>query len=193
MEQTVEQTAYGLESYVGDLRAISAETDDPQRIIERVRLLAQRMVENSDAWLKPEHYQYDEKMGAGLTLLHEEDDHSLAVIVVSWRPGVVAPPHDHGTWAVIAGVDGEETNAFWKRLDDGSREGYAELAKTGEKGFGQGEVLAMLPGAIHSVENRTDQVTVSLHTYGMNVNYTERSQYDPEQKLAKPFKLRMKE
>lgn len=191
MQQAVESKAYSLEEYVADLRTITAETDDPQRIIEQVRPLAQRMAENSDAWLKPEYYEYDEEMGAGLNMLHEEADHTLAVFTVSWRPGVAAPPHDHGTWAVVAGVDGEEVNIFWKRLDDGDKEGYAELTRTGEKGFDHGEVVAMLPGAIHSVENRTDQVTLSLHTYGMHVNYTERSRFNPKKNTAKPFKLKI--
>jgi predicted metal-dependent enzyme (double-stranded beta helix superfamily) len=35
-------------------------------------------------------------------------------------------PHNHGTWAVVAGVYGPERNAFWKRLDDGSRPGCAK-------------------------------------------------------------------
>lgn len=193
MEQAVESVAYGLEDYVSDLRAIAAGQEDPQRIIEQVRPLAQRLAANRDAWLKPEHFEYDEETGAGVTMLHEEDDHRLAVFTVSWRPGVAAPPHDHGTWAVVAGVEGEEVNIFWKRLDDGGREGYAELTRAGEKSFQHGDVVAMLPGAIHSVENRTEIVTVSLHTYGMHVNYTERSKFNPKKNTAKPFKLKINE
>ena len=79
MEQAVESKVYGLADYVADLRRITAETEDAQRIVEQVRPLAQRMAENCDGWLKPEYYEYDEEMGAGLNMLHEEDDHSLAV------------------------------------------------------------------------------------------------------------------
>jgi hypothetical protein len=37
--------------------------------------------------------------------------------------------------------------------------------------------------------NNTDRVTVSLHTYGMHVNHTERSQFDIEKSLETPFKV----
>ncbi|MCZ6472583.1 MAG: cysteine dioxygenase family protein [SAR324 cluster bacterium] len=194
MEQAVQLPvnglpAYGLEDYVADLRAIKAETDDPPRVIERVRPLAQLMAEHKASWLKPEHYHCDEQQGVGLTLLHEEPGHTLAVFVVAWLPGRGVPPHNHGSWAVVAGIDGPETNTFWKRVDDGSRPGHAKLVKAGEKVFHEGEVLSMLPGAIHSITNRTQQITVSLHTYGMHLNFAERSQFDLERDEEKPFIL----
>ncbi|HEY5656776.1 MAG TPA: hypothetical protein VIY27_03215, partial [Myxococcota bacterium] len=78
-------------------------------------------------------------------------------------------------------------NAFWDRLDDGKREGYAEIAKRAEKAFAEGEVVALEPDHIHSVMNRTDATTVSLHTYGVHVNHTGRSQFDVEKNLEIPF------
>lgn len=192
MEQQA-QSGYSVEEYVAELKAITAQTDDPQRIIEQVRPLAQRMAENRDSWLKPEHYKYDEEQGVGLTVLHEEPDHTLAVFAVCWGPGKGVPPHNHGTWAVVAGVDGPETNTFWKRVDDGSKEGYAEIVKAGSKVFNQAEVLSLLPDGIHSVSNEGDKTTVSLHTYGMHVNYTSRSQFDPETNEEKPFILDIQE
>jgi predicted metal-dependent enzyme (double-stranded beta helix superfamily) len=88
-------------------------------------------------------------------------------------------------------VDGPENNEFFERADDGSRPGYAELRKTGEKVFRDGDVLAMPRGVIHSVWNETDAVTVSLHMYGKHVNYTTRSQFDVERKTETPFIVRM--
>ena len=86
-------------------------------------------------------------------------------------------------------MDGPEENSFWDRLDDGSREGYAELSKRAAKAFVEGEVVALEPDHIHSVMNHSDRVTVSLHTYGMHVNHTGRSQYDVEKNLEIPFKV----
>ena len=83
MEQAIEKPGYSLENYVADLRAITAETDDPQRIIEQVRPLA-RLMALDKSWLKPEHYNCDEEQGVGLTVLHEEPDHTLAVFAVAW-------------------------------------------------------------------------------------------------------------
>ncbi len=177
---------YSLEDYVGDLRDISARCEDDREVIGEVRPLARRLA-LAKTWLKPEHYKCNEEQGFGVHLLHEEPDHSLAVFAVSWLPGRGAPPHNHGTWAVVSGVDGPEENSFWDRLDDGSREGHAEISKRAAKSFVEGEVVALEPDHIHSVMNHSDRVTVSLHTYGMHVNHTDRSQYDIEKNLEIPF------
>jgi predicted metal-dependent enzyme (double-stranded beta helix superfamily) len=179
-------TTYDLTRFVNDLRAHTAGTQDPREIISRVRPLARELA-LARAWLEPRHYVCDPAQGFGAHLLHEENDHSLAVLVGAWLPGRGAPPHDHGTWAVVAGIEGTEKNIFWTRRDDGSRPGYAELRVQGEKVFGPGDVLVMPPGSIHSVINETDRVAVSLHIYGKHPNYTGRSQFDPERNLELPF------
>jgi predicted metal-dependent enzyme (double-stranded beta helix superfamily) len=177
---------YTLADYIADLRTITRETQDPDTIIARVGPLAERMALCHD-WLQPQHYTCDEAQGFGVHLLHEEPDHTLAVFAIAWLPGRGAPPHNHGTWAVVAGVDGLETNIFWKRLDDGTRPGYAEIRNNGVKEFTTGEVVAFLPHEIHSVVNQTEVVTVSLHTYGKHLNYTGRSQFDPATNTEKAF------
>lgn len=177
---------YTLSHYTEDLQTIAAEVDDPQEIIIRVAPLVQRLAESKD-WLEPGHYTCDPEQGFGVHLLHEEPNHTLAVFAIAWLPGRGAPPHNHGTWAVVSGVDGLEKNTFWKRLDDGSHPGYAEVVWNGKKTFGPGEVIAFLPHEIHSVTNEIDRVTVSLHTYGMHLNYTGRSQFDIENNIEMPF------
>lgn len=181
--------AYSLSDYVDDLRAITAKTQDDEAIIHQVRPLAKRMADSKD-WLDQRYYECDEEQGFGVHLLHEEADHTLAIFAVAWLPGRGTPPHDHGTWAVVAGVDGPEKNIFWKRADDGSRPGYAEIRHNGERVYADGDVVAMLPGEIHTVRNESNAVTLSLHTYGKHVNFTERSQFDSEKNTATPFLLK---
>jgi predicted metal-dependent enzyme (double-stranded beta helix superfamily) len=181
-------TPYDLKQFVDDLRAITGSTSDAHEIIRRVRPLA-RDLALARTWLEPRHYECNVAQGFGVHLLHEETDHTLAVFAASWLPDRGAPPHNHGTWAVVAGVDGPETNVFWKRVDDGARPGYAEIVKSGEKVFGAGDVVTFLPDSIHSVTNHTDAVTVSLHVYGKHVNYTTRSQFDPEARIAREYKV----
>ena len=182
-------TVYTLPALVQDLRSITAAADDPQEIISRVGPLVQELA-LSKAWLQPDYYTCDSEQGFGVHLLHQEPDHTLAVFAIAWLPGRGAPPHNHGTWAVVSGVDGLETNTFWRRRDHGSRPGYADVVWNGAKIFGPGEVLAFLPHEIHSVTNETDRVALSLHVYGMHLNYTGRSQFDVEQKREAPFMVK---
>lgn len=81
-------------------------------------------------------------------------------------------------------------HVFWKRLDDGSRPGYAEIAQEGARVFGAGDVVTFMPDSIHSVVNDTDRVTVSLHVYGKHANYTTRSQFDPARQVEQEFKVK---
>ena len=87
--------SYPLQQYASDLRSIAAVTSDEDEILRRVGPLAQRFVADK-SWLLPEHYETDAEQGFGVHTLHEEPDHSLAVIAVSWLPGRGAPPHNHG-------------------------------------------------------------------------------------------------
>lgn len=183
--------SYTLDRYIADLRQISRETEDEREIIRRVSPLAQRMAVEKN-WLRPKHYEADPEQGFGVHVLHEEPDHRLAVFVVSWLPGRGTEPHDHGTWAVVAGVEGIERNVRYQRLDDRSRPDYAEIKVKQEFNADKGDLVCMKTGGIHSVHNDTDKVTLSLHTYGKHVNYTKRSQFDLETNEAKDLIVKLK-
>jgi predicted metal-dependent enzyme (double-stranded beta helix superfamily) len=186
----MDDSTYTMERFVTDLRRLTSEHRDEQRLLAALQPLVQR-VALSRTWLERRHYDVDAGQGFGIHMLHEEPDHSLAVFAANWLPGRGTPPHDHGTWAIVVGVDGAETNAFWARSDDGSRPGYAELRRVEEKAFQPGEVLAMSTGTIHSVRNESEQVTLSLHVYGKHPNFTQRSQFDPDRRTHTPFVVKV--
>ncbi len=183
---------YGIPELVADLRAITAGTTDEGEIIRRVQPLVRKAAARR-AWLDEAHYTCDEEQGFGVHLLHEEPDHTLAVFAIAWLAGRGIPAHNHGTWAVVAGVDGNEHNINWARLDDGAREGYAEIAVRNEVVVGAGEAISFLPDDIHSVENRTDATTLSLHVYGRHINFTDRYQYDPASRRAERLILKLED
>ncbi len=181
---------YTLEEYAADLRQIAATAADEDEILRRVGPLAQRVVADK-SWLEAKHYEADEEQGFGVYLLHEEPDHSLAVLLVNWLPGRGTPPHDHGTWAVVAGVEGVERNVRYDRLDDRGRVDYAELTVKHAFDAGEGDLVCMKTGGIHKVSNETDRMTLSLHTYGRHINHTNRSQFNPETNERKEFVVRV--
>lgn len=180
---------YSIAQFVDELRQVTKQATDEKALLSKLRTMVKRIA-LADGWLKPQHYETDAEQGFGVHVLHDEPDHSLFVTALSWLPGRGAPPHDHGTWAVIVGVDGPEKNTFYERTDDRSKPGYAELRKVGEKICDVGDVLAIPAGMIHSVVNETDRVSLSFHVYGRHLNHADRSQYDLAKNLAMPFKLR---
>lgn len=187
----MDTVAYSIPQLVEDLKAIRSRAKDEHELIKQLRPLARRAALAKDSWLKPEMFEADAEQGFGVHLLHEEQDHTLAVFAVSWLPGRGTPPHDHGTWAVVAGVDGPELNRFYERVDDRSRQGHAELKQIGAKTFGVGEVVAMPTGAVHLVWNESDAVSVSLHIYGKHINFTQRSQFDLDKQTETPFVVKV--
>jgi predicted metal-dependent enzyme (double-stranded beta helix superfamily) len=178
--------SYTLDQFVDEMRRAAAEATGEHETIAAIRPLVQRFA-LSESWRDPRHYRADPDQGFGAHLLHEEPDHRLAVFAASWLPGRGTPPHDHGTWVIVVGVDGTEKNFFFERSDDRARPGYAELRQVGEQVLGPGEVLAMPTGAIHAVINDSERVTLSLHVYGKHINFTQRSQFDQERRIEKPF------
>jgi len=182
---------YSIAQYVDDLRRITTETIDENEIFKQVSPLAIRL-SGEDNWIEDRFYEPDEETGFSAFLLHEENDHSLAVFAASWIPGMGVGPHDHGTWAVVVGVDGLERNICYKRLDDRKNPDYAELEIKDESVAGPGDLVCIKKGGIHAVRNDSDKVTLSLHTYGTHINHTIRSQYDVEARTAKEFKVDIK-
>lgn len=89
--------------------------------------MSEKPFNNRDAWIKPEHYEVDKARGYSLYVLHEKDEHTLMVFAACFKPGRVTPVHDHGTWAVVAGVDGEEKIAIYKRTDNAFEPNYREI------------------------------------------------------------------
>ena len=106
-----------LKNFLADLKSITAAESGDREILKRVVPLAKRMAKNPD-WIEDRFYKRDEKTGYGVTVLLEKDD--LYVIMVYWPPGQDVSPHDHQTWAVVAGIDGVEKNFHWLRKDDGT-------------------------------------------------------------------------
>ena len=182
--------AYTLSKFAGDMRRIVGSSATEAELLARLSPLVQRFA-GSVTWREPSQYEVHPQQGLGVHLLHEDPDQTLAAFAVSWRPGGGTPPHDHGDWGIVVGVDGAEKNVFWERIDDRTRPGYAELRKIGEKVFFPGEVVAMPTGTIHSVSNESARVTLSLHVYGRHLNFAQRSQFNPEQRSEEPFLVKV--
>jgi len=176
-------TDYGIADFVKDLRDAAAAAADESAAVERIKPLVGRLA-RSPSWVRAEHYECDPQQGFGVHVLHEEPDHGLWLVAVAWLPQRGAPPHNHGTWAVIAGIDGDEKNVLWRRRGE-------QLQRQGTEIVGPGKVAAFLSHAIHSVANEGERTSLSLHVYGRNLNFAQRSQFDPETGAEKPFKLQL--
>ena len=176
---------YSIGNYVKDIRAIVSKELSVSTITQSIKLLSKRLAADK-SWIKPEYREVDPDQGFGLHILHEEDNHELAVFVIAWAPGRGLDPHNHKTWAVVAGIEGQEHETNYKRLDDGSRVGFADLEKTHEETLYPGGAVCCMPEDIHSIWNNGSDLALSIHTYGKHLNHTGRSIFDIDAKTERP-------
>lgn len=181
---------YSVEEYVKDIRAIVAAETEIEAITERIKPHALRLASDL-SWFEDKYRYTDPEQGVGLHLLHEEKNHDLAVFAIAWAPGRGVEAHNHKTWAVVTGIEGQEHETNYKRLDDGSKSGFADLVATKEETLHPGTAVCCLPEDIHSVMNNGEKVAVSLHTYGRHLNYTGRSTFDVDAKTETPLILKI--
>ena len=183
---------YSVQNYIDDIREIVAKETDEGPITDTIKPLSVRLAANP-SWLKDSFRKVDHEQGFGIHLLHEEEDHNLAVFVIAWAPGRGLAAHNHKTWAVVAGIEGQEHETNYCRLDDSTIPGFADLLKTHEETLYPGSAVCCMPEDIHSVWNNGTKIAISLHTYGRHLNHTGRSIFDVEKKLETPCIVNVQE
>jgi predicted metal-dependent enzyme (double-stranded beta helix superfamily) len=114
-------------------------------------------------------------------LYHEP---GLTILNVVFGPGMRIPPHDHRMSAVIGIYTGREDNVFWRRRP-GGRGGYLEPA--GARSLSERDTAPLGPEIIHSVSNPLACLTGAIHVYSGDFFSAERSEWDPETLLERPF------
>ncbi len=108
------------------------------------------------------------------------EDDSVSIWYCRFMPGTHVPPHDHQTTATIGVYDGAENNHFYLREQ-------GQLTHKTSRCVGPGEVIAIKPNGIHSVEAANDQPSYAIHVYLAPLSRLQRSLFDWESGEACPF------
>ena len=97
----------------------------------------------------------------------------LTLLKVCFPSGRRTPPHDHGTWATILLLSGEEKNTLYRR-DDG------KLRKAGEVTLERGAILPMRAESVHVAECLGSAPAIGLHVYGGDILELPRRMWNPQ-------------
>lgn len=98
---------------------------------------------------------------------------NLNLLKVCFPVGRRTPPHDHGTWATILLLSGEEKNTLYRREN-------GRLRKAGEVTLTRGAILPMRAEAVHVAECIGDAPAIGLHVYGGDILELPRRMWNPE-------------
>jgi predicted metal-dependent enzyme (double-stranded beta helix superfamily) len=97
----------------------------------------------------------------------------LTLLKVRFPHGRRTPPHDHGTWAMILLLSGEEKNTLYRR-DDGT------LRRAGEMTLARGAILPMRADTVHVAECLSEAPAIGLHVYGGDIFALPRHMWNPQ-------------
>lgn len=97
----------------------------------------------------------------------------VTLLKVCFPVGRRTPPHNHGTWATILQLSGEEKNTLYEREN-------GKLRKAGEMTLTRGAVLSMPVETVHVVQCRSNVPAIGLHVYGGDIFALARRMWNPE-------------
>ncbi len=98
---------------------------------------------------------------------------SITLLKVCFPAGRRTPPHDHGAWAAILLLSGEEKNTLY-------RDENGKLRKASEVTLTRGAILPMLADTAHVAECIGNTPAIGLHVYGGDILDLPRRMWNPE-------------
>jgi 3-mercaptopropionate dioxygenase len=144
------------------LRDAEASIDDPHAIADRLSALLAH-----DGWLPPEH-QVPGIDSYRQHLLYVSPSRRMSVVALVWLPGQHTAIHDHVSWCVVGVYRGLEREIRYRLVEAGGR---SHLEPVGSVVARPGHVEALVPPAedIHAVTAAGDELAVSIHVYGADI------------------------
>jgi predicted metal-dependent enzyme (double-stranded beta helix superfamily) len=186
-----EHSAFGFLVDTPEIRELIAETLRLRDVIEsdaeRVEALRPAFAKllSADGWLPEEYASADPKSGMGGGIgqyaLYRAEDGSLCLFSLVVPAGASTPIHDHLAWGLVGVYRGRQAETIYRRLDDGSVEGHAELEVAREHQIGTGEFYTLLPPLddIHFVTTISEGASVSLHLLANDTACVVRHRFEP--------------
>lgn len=168
---------YSLKRFVEDTEGIVRKNPAESDVLRRTKPLLERLIANPDAVpmdaFKPRHDRF------AMNLIYLPKDKVFSVIGGVWKPGQTTPIHDHLTWALVGVCEGEEREALYRRIDDGSNPKIAKLKMVSARINKSGHVTVLGKAGVHKVDNISGKTARSIHIYGRDIGSAERHSYDP--------------
>lgn len=147
-----------------------AETAD---IVLAVAPALLALLAHTKEFLLPEHYRRVSGR-YGRDVVYVSPDGGVSLFTLIWEPGQWTPVHDHGTWGVVAVLDGVLEERNYIRVD-GHRDvtDGIQLCRGGVTLLAPGTVTTFVPNPDHihvTGVPPTRGPAVSLHLYGREMN-----------------------
>jgi predicted metal-dependent enzyme (double-stranded beta helix superfamily) len=166
-----------VQAFIDDLRAIWASEPDMGTRMERARPLMEKLVQNPE--LQARSAEWPSTEGRKNLLIYVDEEHEFAINAVVRVPGRKGSVHDHAhAWVLYGVLHGTESLERYERVDDRSREDFAQVRMTSVSVGTPGKVDLVPPFDIHAEQGGpTRSVAMILRSTKLG-SITQR-QYDP--------------
>ena len=161
---TVSKAIPAFEKFIHGLRVAWAELADMEARMRRGQKLLEDLVK--DESLRQASKSWPSTEGRKNLLFHEDSEYGFAINGVVRMPGRKGSIHDHAhAWTAYGILDGSESLERFRRVDDGSKEGYAKLQLESVTEGTPGKVDLVPPFDIHAEQGGpTRSVAVILRS-----------------------------
>ena len=152
------------EKFIQELRAAWAELPDTEARMKRGQTLLERLVK--DPSMREASKSWPSTEGRKNLLFYEDADYGFAINGVVRVPGRKGSIHDHAhAWTAYGILDGTESLERFRRIDDGSKQGYAKLELESVTEGRPGKVDLVPPFDVHAEQGGpTRSVAVILRS-----------------------------
>ena len=170
---------YSVQGFLADTRTTIRAKGIPHGLAE-IRGHLERLLLNPN--LLREHLGDPPPYAERTTIAHDPET-DVHVLVHGRAKGGKSAPHDHGPcWVVYGAYRNGTRMRRWRRLDDGSRPGHADLVLQEEFLNEPGHAAVFAVGDIHSIAYGDD--TFFIRVTGGDVESKETHRFDVEQKTV---------
>ncbi len=171
------------QKFIDDLRQAFEDGPDTGAAMEKARSLLEGLVQ--DEGLRAHSKDWPSTEGHKNLLLYEDPDYGFAINAVVRTPNRKGGIHDHAhAWTAYGLLDGVEKLERYSRLDDGSRDGYAELKLDSVSESGPGTVDLVPPYDIHSEKGGPGRSVAVIVRSERVAGRVLQGRYDPEAKTT---------
>ena len=173
------ETTYSLDQFLADTRATIRAKGIPAGLAE-IRSHLEKLLHNPELLTK---HLGDPVPYAERTIIGHDPETDVHVLVHGRAKASKSSIHDHGPcWVIYGNYRNPTRMRRWRRLDDGSRAGHAEVELQKEFLNEPGQAAVFAVGDIHSIEFGDD--TFFIRVTGGDVETKETLRFDAEQKTV---------
>ena len=179
------ETPYRFHRFLTEMEDVLKQATTPHQCdcLPALRRLVRKLLLNS-YWLQTRRPEPSLNTDIAILNLYDEIGYPLTVQVEMLMPGAMSSIHTHGTWAIVAILQGQEKNTLWRRVPELALP--HKITCVEEKILDYGDVISFTSEAIHSIQAVGEKPLVTFNLYGETAR-KQRFEFNPITHRAKHY------